>query len=476
MIVPMLPLLAALLLAAPAHPAPTADTLALTLDAAVARALAQSEEMRSARASVLSANGQVRQALSQALPQLNGTVSYNRKLASVFSGVETDTIFGPLLKNSSFAAANTWSVDLTGSQLLWSSGKVGSAFKAARAARRSAQATQNEVASEVTYQVTRAYLDAAYAQRLIAIAESGLEQSRAHLDQVALYRREGSRAEYDLLRAQVDAANQEPAVVSARNDYNIALLELERLVDLPLEQPITLTTPLAFDRDLVPVVADVPMGVADRPALQAAEADVEARRLIVNLQKGRRWPDLRLSSTLSHQAFPDDQLPRRDEFRRNWEATIKLEVPIFSGLQTEGLIDQARADFLKAQADRDRLRETAEVDAARARADLARSLAVLEARRSTVRQARRAWELSGVRYTNGLSTQLEVSDARLQFQTSEVNEVQATRDYRLALAQLEHALGHRVPVVQKPIDQVSAIPAGTVRRSSAQPPQEGSKP
>ena len=46
--------------------------------------------------------------------------------------------------------------------------------------------------------------------------------------------------------------------------------------------------------------------------------------------------------------------------------------------------------------------------------------------------AERAHHLANVRYTNGLSTQLEVSDARLQLRTAEVHEVQATRDYLVA--------------------------------------------
>ena len=72
-----------------------------------------------------------------------------------------------------------------------------------------------------------------------------------------------------------------------------------------------------------------------------------------------------------------------------------------------------------------------------------------------MRQARRAWELAGVRYTNGMSTQIEVSDARLQLQSAEVNEVQATRDYLVALARLDRAVGHPVAVVRKTLEEAT---------------------
>ena len=65
----------ALAAALPAAAQAPSDTLRLTLDAAVQRALEQGVDMRLARADVLQANGQVREALSGALPQVWGNGS-----------------------------------------------------------------------------------------------------------------------------------------------------------------------------------------------------------------------------------------------------------------------------------------------------------------------------------------------------------------------------------------------------------------
>jgi outer membrane protein TolC len=435
----------------------TADTLRLTLDDALRLAATGGAEMREARAGVADARGKVREALAAALPHVSGSVTYTRKLDSVFRSFSGDTLFGPIFRNSAFAAVNTWDVELTGSQLLWSSGKVGAALRAARAAHRSADAGAAETAAEVRYQVTRAYLDAAYAGERVGIARAAWDQARAHFAQVALQHREGRRADYDLLRAEVDAANQEPGVTEADADYDIATLELERLIGVPPGTPVVLATPLAFGHDMVPVVADEALAVEERPAVRATQADAEARHQLWLLEKGGRWPDLTLSTTLAQQAYPDDRLPRLGQFRRDWQASVKLEVPIFSGLRTEGRIAQARAAYDRAMAERDLVRDRARVEAAAARADLARSLALLVARRATVRQADRAATLASLRYTNGLSTQLEVSDARLQHRTALVNAVGATHDYLVAMARLERALGHPVVVSQVPLDRVTAF-------------------
>jgi len=445
------------------RPAPT-DTLRLTLDDALQRALTHSEEMRTARANVKQTQGQVLQAMSQALPQISGTILYDRKLQSLFSGMAADTgVFGAILKNSSFAATHAWTVNLTAQQLLWSGGKVGAALRTARAANRAARENERETASELKFQVRQTYYDAVYSQRLVEIAESTLEQARAHLSQVRSGRLEGSRSEYEQLRAEVDAANQEPGVVAARNGTSLALLNLKRLVDVRLEQPLLPITPLVARDGTVPVVTDLSTAVGQRPAVAAANHMLEARRLAVKLYRGQYWPDLYVSTDLSHVAYPSDPWPVRREFRRNWDAYVRIDVPIFNGLRTHGQVVEARAEYEKAKANRDLAQKGAAIEAAQARDEIVRSQTTLLARRETVRQAQRAWELAGVRFKNGMSTQIEVSDARLQLQSSEVNEVQAMRDYLVAIAQLERAVGHPLSVEHQPLEQFVPVsnPEGT---------------
>ena len=137
---------------------------------------------------------------------------------------------------------------------------------------------------------------------------------------------------------------------------------------------------------------------------------------------------------------------------------MKLSFPIFTGFRTGARVEQARAALQRAEAQRDQVHKQVELDVARARAEVARAQALLAARRETVRQADRALHIAGVRYTNGIATQLEVSDARVAAQQSQVNEVQATRDYVVALARLERALGRAVPVVQQPITPIAQSP------------------
>lgn len=454
----LLLVLAAGAVAAPAGAQAATDTLGLTLEQAVQRALQQSFAMRLARADVMEAHGQVREALSAALPQVTGSVTYTRQFASIFQGLggEDTSSFGDLFKNTPFGAPNSWNVQIQATQLLWSGGKVGAGLGAARSVRTIARLQQSETAADVTFQVTQAYWNAALERRLWAIAVENLDLARKQLHQVQLFHEAGTRAEYDLLRARVDAANQEPAVVAATNDYDLAVLDLKRLLNIPAGQPLVLTSDLEAPGETIPVLAGDSLGEPERPALAAADVAVTQQRQLLQVARADRWPMLSLSTTYNEQAFPQSVFPSTvDQFRRGWNGELKLTFPIFLGFRTNARVEQSRAALLRAQARRDQMRTQIELDVAQARAEVARARALLAARRETVRQAQRAHYLAGVRYTNGIATQLEVSDARLAAQQAQVNQVQATRDYLVALARLEQALGRPVPVERRPIEPVA---------------------
>ena len=63
-----------------------------------------------------------------------------------------------------------------------------------------------------------------------------------------------------------------------------------------------------------------------------------------------------------------------------------------------------------------------------------------------VGQAQRGFEIASAQYREGLSSQLEVTDAEVALRQSEFNYAQAVYDYLVARAQLDEAMG-RVPMV-----------------------------
>ena len=130
------------------------------------------------------------------------------------------------------------------------------------------------------------------------------------------------------------------------------------------------------------------------------------------------------------------------------DRTVGVQVawPLFDGLRVKGNIDLAQAQARVAELQLAQEREAVALEVERARAELARSQALFQARRTNVSEADEAFRLASLRYTRGLSTQLEVSDAQLQLLTAQIDEARATYDLYLASAELARALGRPVPL------------------------------
>lgn len=477
---------ATLLAAAPAArgqtgtPAPAAGTpRALTLDEALRIAEGESEALDIARAGVTRARGEQYRARAELFPQISGSASYSRALRSEFQslgggGADT-TQTGPTdcngytpnpanpleqrvdslehavdcavngnpfagLGDLPFGRENTWRLGLNLSQTLFAGGRVRAQGRAAEAGRQRAEIALASQRAQLALDVTEAYYDAALADRLAGIAEATLAQAERTLRQTQLARDVGNQPEFDLLRATVARDNQRPVVIQRRADRDLAVLRLKQLLNLPLDQPVTLATPLGDEA--VPVsrfaTTEAPADSTDlrAPVRQAARV-AEAQEQALRIARAQRFPTVRLTSDYGRVAYPEGAFPAWGDFRSNWTVGASLSVPIFTG-------GRIRGDVLVAQAGRDealaQLRQTRELAALDTRTQLQRlatARAQWEASAGTVEQARRAYEIAEVRYNEGISTQVELADARILLQQAEANRASAARDYLVARARVE---------------------------------------
>ena len=82
------------------------------------------------------------------------------------------------------------------------------------------------------------------------------------------------------------------------------------------------------------------------------------------------------------------------------------------------------------------VKELADLDQRSAHATYQAARASWDASAGTVEQAQRAYQIADVRYREGLSTQLELNDARLALERSEADRAQAAHDLQVARARL----------------------------------------
>jgi outer membrane protein len=489
----------------------------ISLDEAVRHAEAQSEAIRIARAGVQRAQGQQYQARSQRLPQLNASASYTRTLASQFEnigggGPPVDTTkpappptpcdqylrdvtattaerlagledasrcalgqnpfssFG----NLGFGAKNQYNAGLSLSQNLFAGGRISAQNAIANAGRRSAEIELAAQRAQLRLDVTQAYFDAALADRLVALAESSAVQTNEVLRQTQLARTVGNVSEFELLRAQVSSANQRPIVIQRQSDREVAYLRLKQLLNFPLESPLELTTevddPVAANAALEAAGITGDTSAVDRATVRQAAEAIDAQRGLLRVAKAQRFPTLALTSQYGKVAFPLTNLPQSGDFRTNWTVGLATQFPLFTGGRIKGEQLEAEANVREAQARYDQLREFAALDSRVTINNLLQARAAWQASLGTAEQASRAYSIAEVRYREGISTQLELNDARILLEQAVANRALAARNLQVARVKL--ALLPDLPLQGTSATQAQAQSQASTQQQSQQNSQQ----
>jgi outer membrane protein TolC len=456
----------------------------LTLDEALEIAEPKSEQVTIAAAGVSRAASQQQRIRSEWLPQLSASGSYDRALASEFSGIFDSagpacTPFtldaqAPLQDRVAeieralrdcppaanpfggggaeeddggnalpFGQANSYRINLAFSQNVYTGGRLSAQQAQARLGRDNAALTLASTRAQVALDVAQAYFDAALSDRLVVIAEATLAQAEGTAEQVRLQREAGRIAEFDLLRAQVSRDTQRPEVLRRRNARDLAYLRLKQLLEFPLDQPLQLVSTLE-DAVLPPPAARWAEAIAAaeagsaaarvRSAVAQATNDVQQSEAGIRVARSQRLPTVSVSSAYGRVAYAG--VPRFGDFRTNWTVGASASVPLFTGGRIKADELTARANLVETEARLQLTSELATLEEASTRLALTNARAAWESTAGIVQQAQRAYEIAELRYREGLSTQLELSDARLLLQQAQASRAQAARDLQLVRVRL----------------------------------------
>ena len=450
----------------------------LTLDEALTLAEKTSERVAIAAAGVSRADAGRALARSEALPQLNASASYDRTLRSefedLFDAPPSDEPGGDDeidFSNLPFGQANIYRAGLTFSQTLFTGGRLRAQRRQASLQHDNAVLNLASATAQNTLDVAQAFYDAALTDRLVRIAQETYAQADRSLKVTEEQRAAGRLSEFELLRARVARDSLQPSVVRAQNNREVAYLRLKQLLDLPLVQPLTLTSeldqpvlapPARFAERLTtaetPPQPEAPPYQSFRVALTQIGNDVRIAEQAIAIARSEHWPAIGFRSDFGAVNYPESWPD--DDWRQNWTVGVGLTLPIFNGGRIRANARIARADADEAKAALRLSEELAALDLASTRSDLTAARVEWETSGRTIEQAQRAYEIAELRYSEGLSTQLELSDARLQLAQSLATRAEAARN--LQVLRIRYALLPELPL--------APVSAADVQRGAAAAP------
>lgn len=417
----------------------------LTLEQCISIALEHNADAIISQRYVESAGAEVRGAVANFLPQLDASSSYSHSVQSFqdpLSGISLEGIYVPerYLERKS----DSYSAGLSLSQSLFRGGYNWANLSYARAGHRRAQDSYEQTKQSLALEVKMRYYELLKAARLLQVAEELVRSSEEQVKREENLYQIGATAKTNLLRAKVKLGEDRLNLISARNNLSVARANLNDILGWDLDTPVEVVDNLAVERSSLDLAALIEEAISRHPSVKMAQAQLQQAKASVRMAKSGRMPSLSASGSYS---WGDSDLPKdltdwKDH--DSWRVGLSLGLPIFDGFATKSSIRRAQLNLAVAQEDLKQAKRDVSLAVKQAFLNVNEAEERIQVTEESVALAEEETRLAEERYRLGASFMLELIDAQVAFSTAQTNHISALYDYKLAVAQLEQAVGKPV--------------------------------
>jgi outer membrane protein len=421
-------LAAGIVRAAPSPEQPVPDQL--DLPTAVRFALDNNFAIREARERIKQQEGVVVEVRGRALPNVAANGSYQKNSTA--------------LSESFPESDHYWQVALTASQVLYAGGGVHAAIKGADLVRESAVLDLQGVINVALLDVRTKFYSVLLAREKIKVQEANIALLQQQLKDASARYRAGSVSSFEQLRTEVALANGQVPLITARNDFRIAVDQLRQALGFTTDTPENVRKVPEFIGTLDAEPADFDL----QAALDSARAN---RPEILRLAKIQSAEEEAITTAKSNY-YPNLSLFGGAEVRQNIDGPANSSVNgllvglqsqwnIFDGASTAGRVAQARSQSEQARLVLSEQTLAIDVEVRQAYSSWQEARELDAATKQTVGQAEESLRLATTRYSAGTATELDLLQARTDLTQARTDQLQSEYTYDVAVASLRKAMG-----------------------------------
>jgi len=399
----------------------------LTLSACIEIALKKNQSIIASANSVNATESRVGEARANYYPQVSWQSGYTR------TGQATTITDGVAVKSAPY---NLYSSSITLNQNLIDFGKTSSQVDISKYNLASARSDLDATQAAVILSVKQAYYSVLTTKRNKDVAADVIKQFQLHLDQAKGFYDVGTKARIDVIKAEVDLSNAKLNLINVENSYKIAWVTLNNVMGVPDAGESTIEDNLSFQPYAITLEQATKAAFESRPDLKSMVAKREAAQESVGLARNGYYPVLTGSASYmeSGQDFP---------LGRSWNAGLLLTVPLFSGFLTTHQVAEAKSQLYVLKANEESLRQQIVLEVRQAYLNLHAAEASIATAELAAKQAKENLDLANGRYSAGVGSPIEVSDAFATYVAAQANYTSALSNYKIAQANIEKATGSR---------------------------------
>lgn len=339
---------------------------------------------------------------------------------------------------------NSWSLNVTARQIVYSGGAVGANVRSQQLALDAAALSLQAVINDALLDVRTRFYTVLVNRERIKVQEQNIELLRRQLQDVRNRFEAGTVSNFEVLRAEVAVANAQPALITARNDYRVGIDELRRSLGFVTtnEADVTRIPEFIGTLEFAPNSFDLRSAIATarerRPDLQRLRKLEQAAVETVEARRAGNRPNLSLFGAYDWRRAP---VTSPDSVRDGWTVGVQSTWNIFDSRATAGRVAQARSLLEQTRLTVEEAQLSADVAVRRAISTFQQSTELAEASKRVVEQAEEAVRLANARYSAGTATQLDVLTSQVDLTTARLNQLQAYYSYNVSIATVRNAMG-----------------------------------
>lgn len=421
------------------------DPQVIDLDRAVELALEHNRQIRMAGYEVEAAESGYREALGAFFPQvsISGQYTRNVKKPVIFLGDGMSFPGGGGGGTIEVGSNNSYQAGLNASLPIYSR-SILQARETASRSRELTQATARDTRNAVIADVKRAFHTILMSKELVKVTRQRVDNAREQVATVRAQSERGLATEYDLLAAEVQLESLQPELIQMEDDVTTSILQFKNLLGISDWGEITIEGELepaqvyTFEQDRERLYQSMLTG---NTQLRQLSRQIELAKSSTDLERASLFPTL--SAFGNYQLLTEDDTYQFGNY--DWVKTaaigLSVQVPLFAGNSRKERITQAQIGVRQAEEQKLATQESLQTELATLTNRLSQIERRMRAADRAQQQAQRAYELSRLRFEQGVGTQLEVNDAELSFANSQLASLQAYFDYQLAMITLEQLQG-----------------------------------
>ncbi len=404
-----------------------------TLDRLVAEALTGNQDLALATARLDEARALARIADAELVPSVDAAFQRDRSRRSD----STATRFPGALENNNYRAQLNVSYELD----LW--GRLRNSAKAARAELLATTAARETVRIALTAEVARSYFAVIAFDAQIAATRRSLQLRQDDLRLQRIRANAGLINEFALRQLEAEVASAQSQLPALERRLASEELALGVLLGRSPRALINETVARATDssQPATPVIpAELPSALLlRRPDVVAAEQQLIAANARIGAARAALFPRIGLSGYLGSESAALSNLFSGPA--QIWSLGFALAQPIFQGGRLFGEIEAVEARERQALAQYQKTLQTAFRETHDALVTQTKARETFDAETARATALTESLRLARIRFTSGLTSQLEVLDAERNLLSAELNRAEALRAQRAAVADVVRALG-----------------------------------